>query len=110
MFRALPVLLAVFVIACRQVPIEGVTLEAASQASGPDRESEGNLAAIKALLVRERQQFHAGSRRSIEQASRHYNPGRPTMPVLHLSLQRQLRKRSQPVTSSTGCIWLLIQG
>jgi hypothetical protein len=59
MFRALPLLLAVFVIACSQVPIEGLTLDAASQARGLDRESEGNLAAIKALLTRERQQFQA---------------------------------------------------
>jgi hypothetical protein len=59
MFRALPLLLAVFVIACSRVPIEGVTPEGASQARGADRESEGNLAAIKALLARERQQFRA---------------------------------------------------
>lgn len=59
MFRALPVLLAVFVIACSQVPLEGLTPEAASQPRGPDREFEGNLAAIKALLSRERQQFPA---------------------------------------------------
>jgi hypothetical protein len=59
MFRALPLLLAVFVIACSQVPIEGVTPEGASQARVADRESEGNLAAIKVLLRRERQQCPA---------------------------------------------------
>jgi hypothetical protein len=57
MLRTLSVLLAVSMIACSQVAIEGVTLKGASQASGSDRESERNLAAIKALLVRERQQF-----------------------------------------------------
>ncbi|MBA2252561.1 MAG: hypothetical protein H0W13_07640 [Nitrospirales bacterium] len=56
MLRALLLLLAVSRIACSQVAIEGVTIGAASQASGSDRESNSNLAAIKALVAKDRQQ------------------------------------------------------
>jgi hypothetical protein len=56
-------LVAVAMIGCSQFTLEGLNDERAFQANGADERSESNLPAIKALLARERQQFHAVFRR-----------------------------------------------
>ncbi|WP_447986349.1 hypothetical protein [Nitrospira sp. Nam74] len=57
-------LTAVAMIGCSRFTLEGLNHEQAFQANGADERSESNLPAIKALLARERQLFHAVSTRT----------------------------------------------